>query len=148
LKFGRPSRTVTLTLPRDTLDALQQVDADYARAVVALVERRAASPRTRPVDTLPAGRRQSLIVIDPSEIPLLPGCSFVRIGASSAFIALDPGAGLADLELAVVDRMNDVDITRAQRKALRVLRAALKKWRQDRRIVAHPRAIVVLEEQG
>ena len=35
-KFTRPSRTITLTLPEDTLEALAGLDPDVGRAIVRL----------------------------------------------------------------------------------------------------------------
>jgi hypothetical protein len=135
-----------LTLPTDIIERLSSRDGDLSQAIVGLLgERAASSPRA--VDTLATARRQSLITVNPAVMPLLPGCVFMRISADRAFIALEPGAGLSDLELAVGDRMHDADITPEQRKALRTFRTTLKKWRLDKRIAAQQRAIVVLEEQ-
>jgi hypothetical protein len=137
-----------LTLPHDVIEALSQVDTDVARAVVTLVEGRASAAARRPVDTLRIGRHHALIVIDPATMPTIPGCSFMRIDSDRAFIALEAGAGLAHVELMVSDRMEDPDVTKQGRAALRLLRTALKNWRRDRRISAHPRGIVLLEEHA
>jgi hypothetical protein len=150
LKFGRPSRLVALTLPEDVLETLRSRNEDVARAIVGLVSSAdptasRASARARVVDVVRMSRREGLIIVDPSVIPALPGCTLIRIAHDRAFIALEQGAGLAELEIAVLDRLGEAGVTRDQRAGLRMLRGALKKWRKDRRVAAYPRSIVVLK---
>jgi hypothetical protein len=148
-KYGRPARVVAMTLPEDVIAALRAIEPDLGRAIVALIDgaRGAAGDQPIPkvVDVARTGRREALILIDPLVIPALPRCSFIRIAPNRAFIALDPGAGLADLELCVSDRLDDSDLTREQRKALRLLRATLKRWRCDPGVTVSGRSIVILE---
>jgi hypothetical protein len=150
LKFGRPSRVITVTLPEDIIETLRATDADLGRAIVSVADGTrgvsAGSQGARKVvELMRTGRRESLIVIDPTAVPSLPRCAFIRIGPHRAFMALDPGSGLADLELSVVDRVDDPDVTRDQRRALRTLRAALRRWRQDASVSISARSIVLLE---
>ena len=150
LKFGRPARSVAVTLPEDVIALLRATDLDVGRAIVALVASRrptgagAAAPSPA-VDVARTGRRHSLIVVDPRSIPPLPGCSLMQISADRAFIALEPGAGLADLEVTVIDQLARPQLTTAHRAGLLALRRALRKWRTDRRVTVCERAIVVLE---
>ena len=148
-KYGRPARVVALTLPEDVIAALRAIEPDLGRAIVALVAgaRGDTGDELLPkvVDVARTGRREALILVDPAAVPALPRCSFIRIGPNRAFIALDPGAGLADLELCVSDRLDDSDVTREQRKALRLLRATLKRWRCDPGVTVSGRSIVILE---
>jgi hypothetical protein len=150
LKFGRPARTIAITLPDDVIAALKTIDADVARAVVALVGATrgaaAALPTEKPlVDVARIGRRQSLIIVDPRSFPSVPGCSLCLLSPDSAFIALQPGARLADLEVAVIDELAQPQITAPQRSGLLALRRALRRWRTDKRVTVSERAIVVLE---
>lgn len=150
LKFGRPARSVAVTLPDDVIALLRAVDRDVGRAIVALVASRrgAGVPAPAPsqvVDVAKTGRRHSLIVVDPRSIPPLPGCSLMHISADRAFIALQPGAGLADLEVTVIDQLAQPQLATAHRAGLLALRRALRKWRTDRRVTVCERAIVVLE---
>lgn len=69
----------------------------------------------------------------------------MQISADRAFIALEPGAGLADLEVAVIDQLAQPQLTTTQRAGLLALRRALRKWRTDSRVTVYERAIVVLE---
>lgn len=147
LKFGRPARAVAVTLPDDVIASLRAVDADLGRAIVSLVEGRkaGAAPPADTVSLVRMGRKQALIVVNPAVLPTLPGCGLMRIGPNRAFITLDPGAGPADLELAVLDRLSDPGVGGVERDALRTLRRELRRWRKDSRVHAQPRAIVVLE---
>lgn len=149
LKFGRPARTVAVTLPEDVIAALQAIDSDIARAIVALVisQGEARAPRRRVVDLASMGRRQALIVVDPREVPPLPGCSLVSVGTNRALIALEEGGSLADVEVAVLDRLAGPGVSPEGRRALRLLRRALRTWRTDPRIDVRRRSIVVLEGQ-
>jgi hypothetical protein len=150
LKFGRPARTLAVTLPDDVITALRTFDPDIGRAIVALVGSRQCAPAAVPaarstVDVARTGRRQSVIVVDPKSMPALPGCSLMQISGDRAFIALEPGAGLADLEVAVIDHLAQPQLTTTQRAGLLALRRALRKWRTDSRVTVFERAIVVLE---
>ena len=150
LKFGRPARTVAVTLPEDVIAALRAMNPDVGRAIVAVVgARRDARPALTTgepiVDVAKTGRRQSLIVVHPKSFPALPRGSLMQISADRAFIALEPGAGLADLEVAVIDRLAQPRVASAERTGLLTLRRALRNWRTDRRVTVVERAIVVLE---
>ena len=152
LKFGRPARAVAVTIPEDVIDILRTTDADLGRAIVALVRERTGqqAPRDMPdtglvAEAASAGRRHSLIVVDPKVFPPLPGCSLLRISEDRAIITLRPGTGLADLELQVVDRLAEIHGAAPEREGLLALRRALKGWRTDQRITVLERSIIVLE---
>ena len=150
LKFGRPARSLAVTLPEDVISTLRAVDADLGRAIVALAQQRTSAARTprlrRNVDVARTSGQHSLIVVDPAVVPGLPGCHLMRIGDHRAFITLGPGAGLADLEVAVLDRIAESPLDEHERVALRELRRAVKQWRTDRRVNVYPRTVVVLED--
>lgn len=143
---------MAVTLPEDTIAALHAKDPDLARAIVALVDKRptsAAEGRPRPPVTVArTGRRQGLIVVDPAVVSALPGCTLMRISPNRAFITLDPGAGLADLEVAVLDRLAEENVSERERRGLQLLRQSVKRWRKDHRVQVYPRAIVVLEGEA
>ena len=143
-KFREPSQRVTLTLPSRLVDLLRADDPDLSRAICKELEPHAA-PRKVIVDVMRVGRRESLIIVNPALLPTLRDCSFIRLAADRAFIALKPPGTLADLALAVADRLEDADVTREQRAALRVLRRALRTWRQDRKVKVTHKAIVILD---
>jgi hypothetical protein len=151
-KFGRPARVVALTLPNDALQALNAVDADTGWAIVKLLEserpahaRREAAPD---VELLDIGMRRSLIVVSRAAMPSLSGVQVIPLGESRAFLALDIGRSMSDLELAVIDRLADRALTPRERQALVALRAQLATCRRDRSLHIRPHAIIVVEQPG
>jgi hypothetical protein len=149
-KFGRPSQLVALTLPIDVVRGLQRVDKDIARAIVRVFEGTVPAGDDSPRDRRPDAElvriadRRSLIVVNSAVIQSLPGVNVVPLDATRAFLALEPGRGVSDLELAVIDRLDDAVETR-ERQALGQLRRQLKAWRRDAALRFHSRSIIVVE---
>jgi hypothetical protein len=143
-KFKEPSQRVTLTLPSRLVDLLRAEDPDLSRAVTNGLDPHPV-PRKLIVDVMRVGRRESLIIINPTLLPTLRDCSFIRLATDRAFIALKGSGTLADLALAVADRLEDADVTRQQRAALRALRRALRSWRLDRKVQVTHKAILILD---
>jgi hypothetical protein len=123
---------------------LRAEDPDLSRAISHGLDPHPA-PRKLIVDVMRVGRRESLIIINPTLLPTLRDCSFIRLAADRAFIALKPSGTLADLALAVADGLEDADVTRQQKAALRALRRALRTWRLDRKVKVTHKAIVILD---
>ena len=148
-KFGRPSQLVALTLPEEVVRGLHKVHPDLAWAVVKLFEKlpeHAAVPEAQHSPELARiAARHSLIVVNPQILKSLPGVSIVPLANGRAFLALDPGRGVTDLELAVGDRLEDPSVTASERTALKDLRAQLRRWRHDRSLRFHARTIIVVE---
>jgi hypothetical protein len=148
-KFGRPGELVQLTLPTDVIRGLRRMDDDLARAVVRLVELAPAWAlgSSLDVELLSIADRRFLIVINRSVIKTLPGVDIIPIEGQRAFLALTPGRGVSDLELAVIDRLSDaadlVDLR--ERQALEHLREQLRVWRDDPALQFRDRAIIVVE---
>jgi hypothetical protein len=142
-KFGRPGHVVSVTLPDDTLQALNRVDPDTGWAIVKLLERepRRVEGETREPDVELAqiGTRRSLIVVNRSVFKVLPGVNLIPLNETRAFLALD-------LELAVIDRLSDKSIDAREREALESLRAKLGSWRRDHGLAFHSRSIIVVEQ--
>jgi hypothetical protein len=90
--------------------------------------------------------RRSLIVVNRGEFTRLPGVTMVSASPTRAFLALEPGLGMSDLELALSDRLEDAGLDERERKALTRLRAQLRRWRRDRRLRFLTRAIIEVEE--
>lgn len=132
-KFGRPARLITVTLPEDTLEALRSIHPDPAWAIVRLCER--ARPRERkPIEhaeLIQLPNRRALIVVNAGAMQQLPGVAIIPLSDGRGFLALDAGKGVADLELAVIDRLDSVGVPRTERATLQVLRDRLKQWRQE-----------------
>lgn len=151
-KFGRPARLVALTLPEDTIQGLKDIDADLAKAVVSLVDRtqgRTTSPVSgeweTPVSLAHVNDGRALIVIDPKVFGEIPGCAVIPLSEGRAFLALDPGWTLADLELSVADLLEDETIVLEEREAFTALRQSLREWRRDDSLSFHTRSIVLVE---
>ena len=149
-KFGRPSQVVALTLPDDVVRGLRKLDPDVGWAIVTLFEkspaRAAAEAAAHPdVELVTIADRRCLIVVNRSLINHLAGVSIVPLHGDRAFLALDAGRGMTDLELAVIDSLSDPAIAPRERKALRNLRVQLRTWRRDPTLRLHTRSIIVVE---
>lgn len=149
-KFGRPGHLVSLTLPDDALQRLNHVDADTGWAIVKLLERTPGSPEAKPqadVELARIAARRSLIVVSRAVFRNLPGINLIPLDEERAFLALESGRGLSDLELAVHDGLADRRLGVRERQALESLRRQLAAWRHDRRLAFHIRSIIVVEEK-
>jgi len=150
-KFGRPGVVVALTLPEDVVAGLKDVDADLAWAVVRLYERevgrRPTSRAERAVaELVRIAERRFLIVVDRADVMRLPGVTLVPVSPTRAFLSLEPGLGMSDLELTVHDRLEEPDVDEREHRALTRLRAQLRRWRRDRALSFHTRAIIEVEQ--
>lgn len=147
-KFGRPSRLVAATLPEEVIRGLRRVHPDLAWAIVSLFENR--EPLTAGTDYAGAelvdiGGRESLIVIDRSTLKRLPGVDIVPLAENRAFLALEPGCGMSDLETAVIHGLDQATPGEPGRGALLRFRKQLQAWRRDESLRFHTRAIIVVE---
>lgn len=153
LKFGRPSRLVALTLPEDVLAWLRGIDRDPARAIVNLFDRdqtgsvHAAPAATPLADIAILSGRRGLILVDRQAFSGLGGVDLLPLDSRRAFLALRNGGTLADLELAVVDRMDEL-AEGAERGALAHFRRQLQRWRRDPAWRFEGRSIVVAEQRA
>jgi hypothetical protein len=149
-KFGRRGRVVAITLPEEAIRRLKRVNADLAWAIVQLLQERprqtlqhqSQSPDSELV-SVADGR--SLIVVNRDVFKELPGINMIPLHGDRAFLALDRDASVADLELAVVDRMATRSVGARERSALAELRAHLRTWRRDPALRCHIRSIVVID---
>jgi hypothetical protein len=149
-KFGSPGQVVAITLPQDVVRGLKRVHADLAWAIVRLFQKRSQRPPTPRASTadselVSVASGKSLIVVNRDVFKELPGVNMIPLHGDRAFLALDPDAGVADLELAIVDRMGKRDITPRERTALAELRAHLRRWRRDPGLRCRIRSIIVVE---
>jgi hypothetical protein len=147
-KFGRPSQLVAVTLPAEVVRGLRSVHPDLAWAIVALFEKGGGNGSGHPhqaSELVGIGDRNSLIVVNRATVRRLPGIDIVPLAEDRAFLALEPGCGLADLETAVLDRLATTAAGTPERRALAHLRGRLRTWRRDRTLRFHTRAIIVVE---
>jgi hypothetical protein len=149
-KFGRPARLLAVTLPDDVVAWLQEINPDPAWAIVSLYEQQHRRPPTREtshpdVQLVEIGPRRALIVVPQAAFVALPGVSVVPLGAGRAFLALEPGKGIAELELAVVDRLEESGLEESEARVLTSLRRHLRDWRLDKTLKFSARSIIVVE---
>lgn len=150
LKFGRPTRPLSISLPDDVIEWLESLDPDPAWAIVGLFDRarsRQASTIPRaPAELVQLPGKRALILVAPDVFDDLNGVSVIRLSDGRGFLALQPGKGYADLELAVVDKIDAVNVSPERRKALLEIRTQLRDWRQSG-LVFEPRSILVVERE-
>ncbi len=130
-KYGRPAQLVTLTLPDDVIAWLKTLHHDPAWAIVKLHDR--ASRAHKPValaELVQLPGRRALILVNTEAFKPLPGISVIPLADGRGLLALDAGRGVADLELAVIDRLEAPDASPAERETLTALRQRLREWRQ------------------
>jgi hypothetical protein len=145
-KYGRPAKVVALTLPAEVVETLQRINSDLGWAVVSLVEKSVRAGRPRPVEDarlVEIGQGQSLIAVDPARFQGFPGVQIVPLSATQAFLALEPGRGMADLELSVIDRIERLG-PGDDRRAWDRLRNRLRRWRRDRHLCFENRSIILV----
>lgn len=151
LKFGRPSQVLALTLPDDVVRWLREIHADPAWAIVSLFQRATHHGRSRRsradanVELAQLSGRRALIIVDPRSYRDLPGLAVIPVAPGRAFLALEAGKGISDLELAVLDRLENPHTDRAERKALMTLRRQVRDWRRSRRLRFSARSIILVE---
>jgi hypothetical protein len=154
LKFGRPAQLLALTLPHDVVRDLRRVHPDPAWAIVALHERladKAPRPPRKPgagVELARLSRNNALIVVDPQLIHSVPGVSVVPVAAGRAFLAFDEGRGLADLEVAIQDRLQKGKRRSPERKELTRLHRQVQHWRRSRRLRFSTRSIIIVQRMA
>jgi hypothetical protein len=153
-KFGRPAQLLALTLPEDVVRWLKGIHADPAWAIVSLFESGRHGVRHRHLDVranpelLQLPGRRALIVVDPHSYRSLPGVSVIPMGSNRAFLALEGERGIADLELAVLDRLEDSRASSGERLKLRRLRAQVRDWRRSKQLAFSRRSIILVEQKS
>lgn len=133
LKFGRSAQLVTLTLPDDVVSWLAGIDGDLGWAVVKLHERELKTAQKRQnnlADLVQLPGHRALILVKPEAYQNLQGISIIPLADGRGFLALEPGKGVADLEIAVIDRLEAKSLSASERSGLQFLRQQLRTWRQ------------------
>ncbi|OLC52199.1 MAG: hypothetical protein AUH43_00735 [Acidobacteria bacterium 13_1_40CM_65_14] len=149
-KFGRPSQMVALTLPEEVVRGLRRIDEDIAWAIVHMFEQealpaQAGNGRQPDAELVTIGEGRSLIVVNRTVFRHLPGVHIIPLSDTRAFLALEPGRGMSDLELAVVDRLDDRSLPPRERDGLERLQSQLREWRRDPRLRFNTRAIIEVQ---
>jgi hypothetical protein len=151
-KFGRASHVLALTLPDDVLATLRGINADPGWAIVQLVEqlvgnghrRSAPRPSSEIAELVHLPGARALIVVEPRAFAGIPGIATIPLADGRAFLAFDHAIGLADLEVALLDRAEAAAPASPQRARLLKLRDIVRTWRRDRRLAFRPMSILVV----
>jgi len=146
-KFGRPARSVTLTLPHDIIDRLGSMNTDLGRAIVALVDRAPAKDkRARPLAEVVSYGRRSVILVPPVKaFKKVPGMDLVPVSGGQALIALEQPHTIAQLELNLRDIVENGDVTPHERDVLEAVAEVLKEARLTHSLTVAERSIIVFE---
>jgi len=143
LKFSRPARTVTLTLPEDVILTLSATDADLGRAVVRVVmgtgTHQAASTAA---EVTQFGARGVIVVPPVRALSGLPGVELVPLADGRALISLDTSRTPADFELQLRDALEDEGLDAAARTVFETVCEVLKDARRKGQMTT--RQILVL----
>jgi hypothetical protein len=122
--------------------------SDIGWAIVTLVERTSAGgQRETPLqdaDLVEVSGGFSLIVVNPDLLSSLPGVQMIPLSKTQAFLALESGRGMADLELAMVDRLEELGAGQPESIAVTRLRDQLRRWRKDVHLAFHSRSIILV----
>jgi len=138
---------VALTLPQEVIEILRASHSDLGWAIVKLVEKTASRRVRQPgadVQLVEVGDGASLIVVNPAFIPNVPAVQMVPLSDHEAFLALEPGRGMADLEVAVLDQLERLKAGTPERRAGERLRQQLRAWRRDSKLTFQARSIILV----
>lgn len=138
-----------LTLPDNVLAWLRTIHQDPAWAIVSLfeMEQRGGERRTPKdeIELVQLSGKRALIVVNPGLLKNVEGASMIPLADGRALIALDPQRGVADLELAIVDRLQRTMAGSEEQGELTRLRESLRRWRRTDGVRFHTRSIIVVE---
>jgi hypothetical protein len=141
-KFTRPSRTITVTLPEDVLEALAAVDADVGRAIVRLAMPLDSDHPHPGLEVTTFGSRAVIVVSPTRALSSMTGVELVPLADGRCLIALHDGMLESHFELAVRDALDGQNVTAADRILLERLAAVLQDARRTGTVVL--RKIIVL----
>jgi hypothetical protein len=134
----------------DVVQTLHRIDDDLGWAIVSIVEKtqgrttRRSAPEAELVEI---GGGQSLIAVDPVVFGALPGVQMAPLSSRQAFLALESGQGMADLESAVRDRLAQLTPASRSRPPLKRLLTQLHSWRRSRALHFQTRSIIVVSHR-
>jgi hypothetical protein len=148
LKFGRPARSVTITLPDDALAALRARNRDLGRAIVSLLAGASRTERPAPRVVLHQTGRRAVIVVSPVEaLRQLPGVELVSVGdPERALVAFRDGMTMPAFELRVQDLLDGPVLPAEEAEVISQLAALLREVRRTAGRSLSEATIVVLED--
>ena len=137
-KFAEPSRPITVTLPERTLQLLQAVDEDRARAITKVTDavlygETADRAQVRLVEIEPG---VAVIIVGPSKrLRDIPWLSLAEIAPAQFLLSIPSGTPPERLELALIDLLDALgDDESHERSLLDELRRQIAHLRRERRM--------------
>jgi hypothetical protein len=148
MKFGRPARSVTVTLPDDVVGALRARNRDIGRAIVGLLATASASaPPPPPVVLHQTGSRAVIVVRPADALSRLPGVELVSLGdPDRSLIAFTAGMTVAAFELQVQDLLDGASLEDTDAEVIAQLAALLREVRRKPGRRLSEATIIVLED--
>lgn len=139
-KFHEASRPITVTLPERTLNCLQSIDKDRAKAIVKVAD--AVCSGNRPsVEVVEFDKDAGYVLVGPNKVlKQITWLKLLEIAPSRYLLSLPPGTSIDSLEVALVDLIEHLcpededdrelllrlrDIFRDQRRARSVSKAEI-----------------------
>jgi hypothetical protein len=108
-KFRGPRRPITVTLPEETLDRLEAIDPDRARAIVKVTA--AALPsdaRHNLIEVVEVEPGRGLIIVGPSsQLQKIEGLRLVEVAPLRFLLTIPLGTAIDSIELAVIDAVDN-----------------------------------------
>jgi hypothetical protein len=109
-KFRGPRRPITMTLPESTLERLESIDMDRARAIVKLTD--AAMPldstAQKKIDIVEVAPGLGIIIVGPSRLlQKVHGLRLVEVAPMRFLLTIPPGTSVDSFELAIMDLLED-----------------------------------------
>jgi len=147
-KFGRPARTVTLTLPEDVIAALSEVDPDLSRAAVQLLAPAAHDVVPFPPAELSQFRDSAVIIVKPVRaLEAIEGVFLVPLPDGRALVTLDAAMTVNEFELKLRDLLDaeDAGLLPRERSVLVSMSEILRSARKAKKITVRQRTIIVLQ---
>jgi hypothetical protein len=146
-KFQGPSRVVTLTLPRETIDQLSDIHEDRAKAIVKAARfatMGSQDDETR-VDLIEVGPNLAMIAVPYCKyLQQVPEVSLVQIVPNRFLIVIAAGSPLSAIEIGVEDQLELLGPDEARDRT--ILTQVLERLRAARRAHRASLASVVLVE--
>jgi CRP-like cAMP-binding protein len=147
-KFARPSRAVTLTLPKEVIDALTAIDPDLSRAIVRVTQPEMAKRPHPPAELATFGRR-AVIVVNPSRtLERRTGVVLIPLSDGRALISFDEPMSIAQLELRIQDAIADSELPRADAEVFEEVGRLLREARRSKGVAVEQRSIIILETRS
>jgi hypothetical protein len=147
-RLSSPRRTVTVTLPEDTIATLRGIDRHLGRAIVRLTEPLAQAPPRRPVELATFGGLSVMVVSPTRGLIERAGAELVPLSDGRALVAFDGNQSIPAFELRLRDALADPTLPAADRETFVAIADLLRAVRRDSRGTLLNRNILVFNEKG